>query len=356
MKRKMRILMCSSDIASVKGGMVSVIKSWLEYTGWKDAEIRYIPTHRDGSKSGKALFFARVVVHIIALLMTKRVDLVHLHMSERGSFYRKALLVRFSNLFRVPVILHHHGAEFEGFYEKLRGSQRDYVRKILEAADCNLVLSEAHRKLMSCKAPAARMEILHNAVKLEKERKYNSAGTGILSLGCLGKRKGTFDLLEAVAGIDSLLPEEIRLWLCGDGEIDEVKRKAEELGVLHRVAYLGWISGKDRERCMSEALMHVLPSYNEVLPMSILETMAWGIPNISTRIASIPEAIEDGVTGFLIEPGDVKTLQEKILLFVENADLRERMSKMSYKKIREEFSLQECLGRLETIYKGLIEA
>lgn len=354
MKEKMRILMCSSDIAHVKGGMVTVIKNWLEYQGWENTEILYIPTHREGTKIFKVLYFLIAIVHIAYILVRGKTDLVHLHVSERGSFYRKAFLVRLCCRLKVPVILHHHGAEFEEFYGNMNKRGQDYVRKILEMADCNLVLSEAHREVMKKKAPGARMEILHNAIQVEEKRKYNISGTGILCLGRLGKRKGTFDLLEAVAGIDKVLPEKVQLWLCGDGDLDEVREKATELGVINRVTYLGWITGKSREKCMSEALIHVLPSYKEVLPMSILETMAWGIPNISTRIASIPEAIEDGVTGFLIEPGDVKALQEKILILLGEVRLREKMSKKGYEKVQKEFSLRECVARLEKIYRGLI--
>ena len=74
-------------------------------------------------------------------------------------------------------------------------------------------------------------------------------------------------------------------------------------------------------------MLHVLPSYREGLPMSILETMGQGIPNISTRIASIPEVIQDGENGFLITLGDVEALQNRILKLVSEDRLRRNFQK-----------------------------
>ena len=56
---------------------------------------------------------------------------------------------------------------------------------------------------------------------------------------------------------------------------------------------------------MEHAMVNILPSYNEGLPMTILETMAYGIPNISTSIASIPEVLHNNDNGFLVKPGDI---------------------------------------------------
>ena len=100
-------------------------------------------------------------------------------------------------------------------------------------------------------------------------------------------------------------------------------------------------------------MLHILPSYREVLPMSILETMAYGIPNISTRIASIPEVIEDGVNGFLIEPGDLEALKEKILTLSTDTLLRLKFSQAAYEKTAAKFSLSSNIAALEKIFMGL---
>ena len=89
--------------------------------------------------------------------------------------------------------------------------------------------------------------------------------------------------------------------------------------------------------------------------MSILETMSLGIPNISTRVASIPEVIEEGENGFLIQPGDIEALGNRMLRLLEDGELREKMSINSYRKMQDDFSLQACVRRLEEIYADCLQ-
>lgn len=143
--------------------------------------------------------------------------------------------------------------------------------------------------------------------------------------------------------------------MCGDEDVNGVKEYIKNLGLSNRVAWVGWISGEEKEKCLEKTLLHILPSYREALPMSILETMGRGIPNISTNIASIPEVIQDGQNGFLIHPGDVNLLQDRILALLENKTLYNDFSQKSYQTIKNEFSLTSCVGKLEEIYDVVLQ-
>lgn len=355
MSRKINVLMCGSDMDAYKGGMVTVVRNYLECGDFKSSRLIFVPTHTAGSKLRRIACYAGAYIKIVFLLLGKKIDIAHLHMSERGSFYRKAWLLRLLHTFRVPVILHHHGAEFEDFYAKLSPRGKEYVRKILESAQCNLVLSELLKEKMKKKAPDASVQVLPNAVTVPEERRYQPAPAKIVMLGRQGKRKGSYDLLEALAGIKDQLPEETELWLCGDGAVEEVKARAAMLGLEKQLAYTGWIAGEEKAACLKDATIHVLPSYREALPMSILETMSLGIPNISTDIASIPEVIHDGVNGFLIKPGDIEGLQKAVLRLLKDTELRENMSRSSYQQMQEQYSLHACVQKLEAIYAGCLK-
>ena len=174
-----------------------------------------------------------------------------------------------------------------------------------------------------------------------------------MTFGRLGKRKGTYDLLKVLHELDPVLPPCIKAALCGDGEVDEVRALIKEYHLEERIVHVGWTEGKKKEEYIEHAMLHILPSYREVLPMSILETMAYGIPNISTRIASIPEVIEDGVNGFLIEPGDLEALKEKILTLSTDTLLRLKFSQAAYEKTAAKFSLSSNIAALEKIFMGL---
>ena len=157
MEKKIRVLMCGSDIWTVKGGMVTVEKNYLGYSGWKKAEITFIPTHTEGNPLKKCVCYAGGWLHVLFCLIGKRADILHLHMAERGSFYRKAWLLKLGHRFGVPVVIHHHGAEFEDFYGALPEKKKQYVKEILEEADLNLVLSERLKTELLQKAPCARI-------------------------------------------------------------------------------------------------------------------------------------------------------------------------------------------------------
>ena len=75
--------------------------------------------------------------------------------------------------------------------------------------------------------------------------------------------------------------------------------------------------------------------------MTILETMAYGIPNISTNIASIPEVLEDGVNGFLMEPGDTDALETKLEKLINDKELRRKFSNESWNLINDRFALEK---------------
>ena len=84
--------------------------------------------------------------------------------------------------------------------------------------------------------------------------------------------------------------------------------------------------------------------------MSILETMARGIPNISTDIASIPEVIENGKNGFLIQPGDKNSLAERMISLLNDPLQREEFSKNGFSVIQDKFTLQKNIRTLEAYY------
>lgn len=351
---KIRVLMCCSDIRTVKGGMVSVMKSYLEAAcDWKRVEVRYIPTHTEGGKLRKSICFLIAYCRIFRLLFMRKVDILHLHISERGSFYRKAYLVRLGKFFAVPVILHHHGAEFENFYAGLSGKKKRYVDRIFTMADLNLVLSRNLMEPLKEKAPGAKVEVLYNSVPVPERNLYTNERQGLLILGRLGKRKGTWDLLEAASALKEELPEGAKLYLCGDGETQEAARRVEELELKERTAFIGWVSGEEKDRILRMASMHILPSYMERLPMSILETMAYGIPNIATNIASVPEVIVDGKNGRLIAPGDGKALRDAILELAGDSEKRRFYSENAYRTIQEKFSLKAHMEKLEEMYGRL---
>ena len=336
---------------STKGGMVSVVKNYLGYEDWGEYMITYIPTHFDGNKPLMMLHFMARYVQIILFALFGNYKIAHLHTAERGSFWRKALLAKTMRWFGIKTVMHHHGAEFEEFYAKCSDAQKKRINKVLETVNINIVLSKRLVGMIKEKAPNANVEVLYNAVATYKENLYNVTAKNVLFLGRLGERKGTFDLLECIRRIDNRIDKEVKFYLCGDGAIEEVKKRIKELKIEYRIAYVGWIDGEQKREFMKNTMLNVLPSYNEGLPMTILESMAYGIPNISTMIASIPEVITDGENGYLLTPGDVEALENRLSTLIEDKELRTKFSGFSYKLVCDRFSLKNNIETLKRYYR-----
>lgn len=286
--------------------------------------------------------------------MTGNYKIAHLHTAERGSFWRKKFLMDFYHKHGIKVVMHHHAAEFEDFYEKCTEAQKRKVQKALADADVNIVLSKRLVPMIKEKQPKARVEVLYNAVNTYDNNPYSLDARNVLFMGRLGVRKGTFDLIEAIKRLDKEIPVDVKFYLCGDMGENEVRQKVKELGIEHRIAHVGWIDGEQKCEFMSKSMINCLPSYNEGLPMTILETMAAGIPNISTNIASIPEVLVDGENGYLITPGDVDALGDRLRKLINEPELRRKFSETSYALVTRDFSLASNIEKLKGLYDSLL--
>ena len=239
------------------------------------------------------------------------------------------------------------------FYDSSNLKGKRSIERILALTDINIVLSKYQKREMEKKFPDARFIVLYNAVAGNVENCYNTEAVNILFVGRLGRRKGIFDLLEVVEKIDYMLDRKIVLDICGDGEVEKVRRKIEEKRLGHRVVHLGWCSRKELEEHYSNAMLYVLPSYYEGLPMSVLEAMSHGVPCVASRVAAIPEVIQEGHNGLLVEPGNIEGIRKAVECLVNDPKLRKRLGEKGYESIQKKFLLDDGMNKLQKIYYTL---
>lgn len=354
MEEKEKVLMIGSDL-SVKGGIVSVIRNFLYCNCWKNVDVLFVPTHIEGSIFQKLLYFYKAQKKIKKVIKLQNIKLVHIHVSERGSFLRKSRILKLAQKRGCKVILHHHGAEFEQYYQNSSAKQKAFIADVLKRADLNLVLSKRLVPMIQKISPQAKIEVLYNAVKTMDKNQYRPDAREMMMLGRLEQRKGTFELLEVIKEIDEKLPQDIRFRLCGDGDLEKVHAAIQKLEIGHRIAHVGWIQQKQKESIFKDSMCHILFSHNEGLPMAILETMSYGLVNISTNVASIPEVVINDKTGILVEAGDKEALGKAILKIAKDSEYRKKLSENAYQLINENFSLEKNVKILESYYKELLK-
>lgn len=338
-----------------QGGVSSVVREMLGSPLAGVYRIRYVSTHCDGSFGRKLIASVRGIVIAWSALILDRPGLLHVHLSSRASFWRKLAAVAPAWILRIPVLVHLHGAEFREFQGKEVGVLgRFFIRQMFERSSRVVALSEGWKEWLDTQFPVARTLVIPNSVTLPAQaRSTTTCSPTLLFMGRLGQRKGSNDLIRAFATLVALFPS-ARLILAGDGEIAHARALAEELGISQMVDTPGWVGPNDKAALFQQATAYVLPSYNEGLPMSVLEAMAHGLPVVSTPVGGIPDAITDGDDGFLVPPGDVAALSARLRLLLTDPELALRIGDAARDKIRSRFATDAVIAHWIQLYAALL--
>ncbi len=149
----------------------------------------------------------------------------------------------------------------------------------------------------------------------------------LLYAGVLIPRKGIRELIEAFARVADVVPQ-MQLRIVGQAANRDyaagLRRQVSDLGLESRVTFVPTLPQAELASLMAQARLLVLPSFSEGLPKVLIEAMLCGTPVLASAVDGIPEIVEDGVCGWLVPPGDVNALADKLLHAFGDADV-ERM-------------------------------
>ena len=345
---KIKVLMVGPDL-SVKGGMTTVVNGYYECGLDKLVDMRFIGTTNDKNMVSKA--FKMLKGFMSFLFSVKKYEIVHIHMASEFSVFRKGLYIRISKKRGKKVILHLHGAEYDHFYNvECNEKRKKYFRRNLELADRIIVLSEEWKNYFKSFVDGKKITVLHNAIKLPPDFEKNTDTKRLLFLGRIGDRKGVFDLIEVVGRLVKDYPE-LHLCVGGDGEVEKLKTVIREKNLENYVEYIGWTGGEKKDKYLREASYYILPSYNEGMPMSVLEGMGYKNITISTDVGGIPQVIQNGENGVIIKPGDTDRLEVELRGLFEDPVLRGKLSSNARKTIEEKFDLDKNVKKVAEIYE-----
>ena len=298
----------------------------------------------------------------LKLLGERRPALIHAHFGVEG-VYALPLAKRL----QVPLITMFHGFDATLSYPGLMANpawQRYALRRqrLARQGDMFLCASAFLRsKILELGFPAERSQVHYIGVDVaaisprlaEEEEKI------ILHVARLEPVKGTAILLRAFAEIAPQFPG-WKLVILGDGKQRAgLEREARQAGLADRILFLGAQPHDTVLDWMRRAAVLVVPSIRtksgreEGLGMATLEAAATGVPVIGSRVGGIPEAIDDGETGFLVPEQEPAALAASLRRLLADAALRHRLGAGARVKVAAQFDLLRQTSRLEEIYDSL---
>lgn len=337
---------------SSEGGMRTMVRLFLGELG-QGRRNRFIPSYGyfRTNYCGNMLFFARAILAICATIPS-RSRIYQLHTSERGSLYRKWLVSLIVRLRGEDYVVHMHGARFDEFLDGAGPRVQRLFRSFVDHSRGFVVLSDSWRDYFTRACPGlAGIHVIPNPTELVLPRPVphpERTTVRFLYSGIYGRRKGSYDLVEAFAKASM----DAELWMFGDGEIEQVRAHAAAQPNGERIKVSPWLSHSEYLQRISEFDAFVLPSYAEGLPMSILEAIGQGLPVVSTRVGGIPDAVRDGVNGLLVEPGDIQALAAALEKLASRPALRAEMAAESIELARTRFSIGTVRGKWAEVYDG----
>jgi glycosyltransferase involved in cell wall biosynthesis len=335
---------------NVRGGINSVIAAYMQSKLRQQYACDWLSTYDDRGPFRKIA--AALRAYTLGPVLISRADIVHIHGVFRKSFARKLPLILMAKAMRKRVIFHVHAAIHEGSFT---GPLAPVIRWVLTSVDKVIVLSPIFISGIQSHCPRANVISLPNPTLLPRADSMRPAKKNeprILFLGRPELKKGFRDLLKAMPAVIALVPT-ARLVVAGDGDIDSARPLAEELGISASVTFLGFVRGERKTRELQRAAVLCLPSYDEGVPMALLEAMSHGIPVVATPVGGVPDLIRSGENGLLISPGDTDGLARAIVSLLTDSYLSARIGDAGFASIERLYSLDHVCTLLGGIYASL---
>jgi len=301
-------------------------------------------------------YFPLYLATLPALLLANRPHILHCHLIP-SNILAKPL----GALLRVPLILNHDHTNDPHRLDNrlllaLDKSTNRLAHHILPVADACRDFLIQHESI-----PPEKITVVPNAIDLRRfspgtvGRQESRAALGlpaegpvIAGVGRLNPQKHFSLFLDIAAELAPRFPE-ARFLLAGQGpEASMLREKARQLGLGGRVVFAGYVADTRRVYVAADVLL--MPSRFEGLPMTLLESMAMGLPVVASKLDGIAEVVADGEEGFLVDSHDAAAFAERIARLLENSALASELSTKAREKIEARFSVEKMTSAVEAIY------
>lgn len=317
------------------GGISSVLREFQSWQ-WPAARQAFIDTYA----SDPRLFGVRRFAAAMSSLLRnrRRIDVVHVHLSERGSFVREGALVMVAAMLRIRTVVTLHGADFVEFADQ----HAWLVRMVLRRADQITVLTEATAQVLDGLG-LQDVTRIPNAVSAGADGAESATFADrrdVVYAGVVARRKGADVLFEAWPDVATHHPD-ARLQVYG--EVTDVDMLDGDSVHVH-----GKVPREVVRQAVRRARVVVLPSRAEAFPMTILEAMSAGVPVVATSVGQISEMLGD--MSQVVPVGDASRLSAAIQSFLADHERAAGVGRRNLERYREYYSPEVVMAQYERLY------
>ncbi len=295
------------------------------------------------------------------IFQRERFDIVHTHSSKAGVIGRLA-----ARAAATPNIFHTaHGWGFHDRQSAITHSLFVLVeRRAARCSDVIVAVSEATRQkgLAAGIGKPEQYRVIREGIdsglfracadKIGLRRKLGvEQDRSIVSMiACLKPQKSPLDFVDVADRVRQKV-EKVLFLLVGDGSLrGEIENEISRCGLQNTVRLLGW--RRDVPDIVRASDLTLLTSRWEGLPRAVLESIAAGVPVIATAVDGTPEAVQDGVNGFLFAPGDTAGCANYISDLLLDPQKLSRLGETAASSWRDEFDLQSMVDRTDQLYRN----
>jgi glycosyltransferase involved in cell wall biosynthesis len=284
---------------------------------------------------------------LVRLIRRERVDLVHTHLTTAS--WMGALAGRAT---RTPVVAHVHAADSKTWFQ-----HADYLIAVARGVKAHLVAQGVDaRRVPVCYygLDIARFDNLPARDDLRRELGLPLDVPIVGVAASLQERKGHKYLLQAMELLARDVPD-LHAAFAGEGpEEAALREQAQALGLADRVHFLGFCP--DVRRVVPACDVFCLPSRKEGLSIAVMEAMAMRVPVLATRIAGMPEVVEDGQSGLLVEPFQAAPLAQALKKMLNDDGFRHALAEQARRALEEKWEQKACFERLDLFERAVVEA
>lgn len=289
-------------------------------------------------------------------------DLFHAHYVVDAAYF-----LGVADRYRIPLIVSCYGYDVSSFPRSYGGYGQCYLQGVLKKANLFLAMSEDMKKDLLAMGVDERRIVLHypngcdpTRYDFRERHPERHRKIRLLCVAMFEEKKGIEYLLEALAKALKHT-HNLELRLVGDGPLrPRIDAKIKALGIQQNVSQAGFLSHDKVAAEYSAADLFCLPSITsstgekEGIPGVLVEAMASGLPVVSTWHAGIPEAVLDGITGYLVRERATDELCERLVHLVDHPELWGELGRAGRKHVEEHFDSKVLAAKLENIYDTVL--